>query len=138
MRKNTRTAAAFVIALSSAGGPALAHHAVNAQFDVDKEGTFTGTLARLDNVQPHSFWYFVVKKPDGTVQKWSLEGPSPGNLRRSGLKMKEDIQPGKQFTIFYNPPRDHSNTGYVRGVVVDGKRVNLQADYSAPGTPPGQ
>jgi hypothetical protein len=113
--------------------PASAHHAVNAQFDVDKEGVFTGTLAKLDNVQPHSFWYFVVQNPGADSQKWSLEGPSPGNLRRSGLKMKEDVIVGKQFTIWYNTSRDGSKTGYIRGVSVNGKRINLQADYTTPG-----
>ena len=132
MKRNIAAAAA-ALALGFAGA-ASAHHAVNAQFDVDKEGTFTGTLAKLDNVQPHSFWYFLVTKPDGSTQKWSLEGPSPGNLRRSGLKVKEDIVVGKTFTIFYNQPRDGSSTGYVRGIVVNGKRVNLQADYSTPDT----
>lgn len=116
----------------SLGSAAWAHHAVNAQFDVDKEGAITGALARIDNVQPHSFWYFLVKKPDGSVQKYSLEGPSPGNLRRSGLRIKQDMTVGKTFTVFYNTSRDGSNTGYIRAVMVDGKRVNLQADYTAP------
>ena len=128
----TKIDAAVAILALSLTGTASAHHAVNAAFDVDKEGSFTGTLAKLDNVQPHSFWYFVVKKPDGATQKMSLEGPSPGNLRRAGLKIKEDIVPGKAFTVYFNTPRDGSNTGYIRGIVVAGKRVNLQADYSTP------
>ena len=132
MKKIAIIGAAGLMALGLATSVS-AHHAVNAQFDVDKEGTFTGTLARLDNVQPHSFWYFVVKKPNGVVQKWSLEGPSPGNLRRSGLKIKDDMKVGKSFTVFFNTARDGSNTGYIRGVTVAGKRVNLQADYAAPG-----
>ena len=111
---------------------ASAHHAVNAQFDIDKEAQITGTLAKLDNVQPHSFWYFVVKNPNGTTTKYRLEGPSPGNLRRSGLKMKDDMTPGKDFTVWFNTSRDGSPTGYVRGVLVSGKRVNLQADYTTP------
>ena len=131
MKKFAILGAAGLMALGLATA-ASAHHAVNAQFDIDKEGTITGALAKLDNVQPHSFWYFLVKKPDGTVAKYSLEGPSPGNLRRSGLKMKEDMTVGKTFTVFYNTSRDGSNTGYVRGVMVNGKRVNLQADYTTP------
>ena len=131
MKKIMIIGAASLMALGLATA-ATAHHAVNAQFDIDKEGTFTGTLARLDNVQPHSFWYFVVQRPGGKVEKWSLEGPSPGNLRRSGLKMKEDMKVGKQFTVFFNTARDGSTTGYIRGVTVAGKRVNLQADYTTP------
>jgi len=128
MKKFMMIGAASLVALGLASA-ASAHHAVNAQFDVDKEGSFTGTLAKLDNVQPHSYWYFIVNKPGGKVEKWSLEGPSPGNLRRSGLKMKEDVKVGKQFTVYFNTSRDGSTTGYIRGVTVAGKRVNLQADY---------
>ena len=128
MKKIMMIGAASLMALGLATSVS-AHHAVNAQFDVDKEGSFTGTLAKLDNVQPHSYWYFIVNKPGGKVEKWSLEGPSPGNLRRSGLKMKEDVKVGKQFTVYFNTSRDGSTTGYIRGVTVAGKRVNLQADY---------
>ena len=53
---------------------ASAHHAVNAQFDIDKEAQITGTLAKLDTVQPHSFWYFVVKNPNGTPLVWAMIG----------------------------------------------------------------
>lgn len=119
--------AAGVIALVL-GSTASAHHAVNAQFDVDREGTITGTLARLDNVQPHSFWYFVVNN-NGKTERWALEGPSPGNLRRSGLKMKQDVTVGKQFKVYFNTARDGSTTGYIRGVDIGGRRVNLQPDY---------
>ena len=136
--KTKLIAAVSALVLTAVGGSAFAHHAVNAVFDVDKEGSFTGTLAKMDNVQPHSFWYFIVQKPGGKVDKWVLEGPSPGNLRRSGLKMKEDVKVGKQFTVFYNTSRDASNTGYIRGVVVQGKRVSLQADYATPNTPPAK
>ena len=131
MKKIAILGAATLMALGLATSVS-AHHAVNAQFDVDREGTITGTLAKLDNVQPHSYWYFVVRKPDGNVEKWALEGPSPGNLRRSGLKIKDDMKVGKQFTVFYNVSRDGSHTGYIRGVTVGGKRVNLQADYATP------
>lgn len=119
--------AAGAIALGL-GSAAWSHHAVNAQFDVNKEGSLTGTLARLDNVQPHSFWYFVVNN-NGKVEKWSLEGPSPTLLRRSGLQMKRDMVVGRQFKVYFNTARDGSTTGYIRGVDVAGKRVNLQADY---------
>ena len=123
------TAVLMALGLATA---ASAHHAVNAQFDIDKEAQITGTLAKLDNVQPHSFWYFIVKKPGGAVEKWSLEGPSPGTLRRSGIRMKEDMTVGKEFTVWYNTARDNSTTGYIRGVMVNGMRVNMQADYTTP------
>ena len=131
MRKILILSAAFVATLGVATA-ALAHHAVNAQFDIDKEKSITGTMAKLDNVQPHSYWYFIVQKPGAAPEKWAIEGPSPGNLRRAGLRMKEDVQVGKSFTVYFNPSRDGSRTGYLRGVSVAGKRVNLTPDYITP------
>ena len=50
-----RSALALGAALSlgvAAPPPASAHHAVNAQFDVTKLARLTGTLVRLDNINP--------------------------------------------------------------------------------------
>jgi len=36
-----------------AAAPASAHHAVQAQFDINKPLTVTGTVTRIDFVNPH-------------------------------------------------------------------------------------
>jgi len=108
---------------------ASSHHAVNAQFDVaGPEGTFSGTLSQISNVQPHSYWYFMVQKPNGLPVKWSLEGPSPGNLRRSGLNVKLGIKVGSTYKVYYNVARDGSSTGYIKAIDVDGKRLSLTGE----------
>src|SRR5678810_203870 len=83
-RKDLRTmvkriviASAAALALLMIGAPARAHHSANAEFDTQKEFTITGTLTKLENVNPHSWWYVDVKGPDGKVQSWKLESLSP-------------------------------------------------------------
>lgn len=115
-----------------AGVPASAHHAVNAQFDVTKEASLEGVLTKLDNINPHTYWYFTVKDASGKAQSWALESVGAGSLRRAGLKLKDDIQVGRTFTVYFNPSRDSSTTGLMRGLLFNGKRINFTADYITP------
>ena len=66
------------------GNPALAHHSANAEFDTQKEFTISGTLTKLENVNPHSWWYVDVKGADGKVTTWNMELTSPNTIRRQG------------------------------------------------------
>jgi len=54
-------ASAAAVALLMIGAPARAHHSANAEFDTQKEFTITGTLTKLENVNPHSWWYVDVR-----------------------------------------------------------------------------
>ena len=76
MRRNlTVLIAAAVLALTA--GRASAHHAFAAEFDADKPITLKGTVTRMDWINPHSWIYLDVKKPDGSVEKWMIEGGPP-------------------------------------------------------------
>ena len=61
-----------------AGQSALAHHPFAAEYDAEKPVTLTGTLSRMEWVNPHGWIYMDVKQPDGTVQKWTIESSGPG------------------------------------------------------------
>src|ERR1051325_10671541 len=81
--------AALMLLLISA--PARAHHSANAEFDTQKQLTITGVLTKVDNVNPHSWWYVDVKGPDGKIQSWVLESLAPRGLIMKGLKVKTDL-----------------------------------------------
>jgi uncharacterized protein DUF6152 len=98
-------ASAAALALLMIGAPARAHHSANAEFDTQKEFTITGTLTKLENVNPHSWWYVDVKGPDGKVTSWKLESLSPAGLIRQGLKV----------------PDPNSKLGFMRSITVAGK-----------------
>jgi len=42
-----------IVALSLAAKPAVAHHALQAEFDTAKRGEFTGTLTKFAMINPH-------------------------------------------------------------------------------------
>src|SRR3954466_13276504 len=94
-------AAAFLAFL--AASPAMAHHSANAEFDTQKEFTITGTLTKLENVNPHSWWYVDVKGPEGKIMTWQLVLFSTAGLIRQGLKVKTELKIGDTYSYRISP-----------------------------------
>jgi hypothetical protein len=87
MRINRLIAAAFVAALVVSLAPAVvAHHSVSAEFDVNKKVTFTGTVKRVDWMNPHTYVHVEVKEADGKITVWKVEGGAPNAMFRNGLR----------------------------------------------------
>ena len=123
MFKNTVFASAVAL-LVLGGGPAMAHHSANAQFDTAKEFTITGVLTKVENVNPHSWWYVDVKGADGKVTSWKLESLSPSGLIRQGLKVKTDMKIGETYSYRISPAwkdPEGSKMGFMRSITVNGK-----------------
>ena len=124
MVKKAVIAAAAVLALLVIGAPAIAHHSANADFDTTKEFTITGTLTKVENVNPHSWWYVDVKAADGKVTSWKLESLSPSGLSRQGLKVKTDMKIGDTYSYRISPAwKDPAGVklGFMRSITVNGK-----------------
>jgi hypothetical protein len=120
-------ASAVVVA---AGTPVFAHHAANAQFDLNKAIVVEATLDEVEDINPHSYWHFTTS--DGT--KWSFEGSSPAGLKRFGIKPKSDIVKGAKFTVYAAPARNGSNVGLLQGLVLpDGRKIMLHLEPAEEG-----
>ena len=93
----------IVLTLVAAGAlcasqPALAHHPFAAEYDVNKPVTLTGTLTKMEWVNPHGWIYMDVKQPDGKVKHWTIETAGPSQLSRHGLK-KADFTDGMSAVV---------------------------------------
>jgi hypothetical protein len=61
-----------------------AHHSFSAEFDIAKPVSLDGEVVKMEWVNPHSWLHIAVKKPDGSVEQWAVEGGSPAVLLRRG------------------------------------------------------
>ncbi len=101
----------------------LAHHAFAAEFDADKPVSFRGTVAKMLWVNPHSWIYINVKKPDGQLETWAVEGGTPSVLFRRGLT-KESLKPGTEVVVDGYRAKDGSMRANGRAVTLaDGRRL---------------
>src|SRR5467141_176033 len=76
-------------------GSASAHHSVQAQFDIHKTFTVSGTVSKVEWINPHSYLTINVKDADGKNQKWAFELGGPGaQVTASGLAAKDGSNSG--------------------------------------------
>ena len=101
-----------VLALSAR--PALAHHG-GAAFDQTKTQTLTGTVTRMDFVNPHVVVYMNVQNPDGTTTEWSGWLTAPNKLQRAGWT-KNTLKPGDKVTLVGNQQKNGSPVLQIRKV----------------------
>ena len=82
-------------ALSLPAGNVGAHHSVAGQFDMAKRTTITGTISKVDWINPHVYIYVDVADDKGQVTTWRLESLPTAMLRKAGLT-SEMIKGGGQ------------------------------------------
>jgi len=100
-----------------------AHHSFAAEFDATKPITLTGTVTKVEMVNPHGWIYIDVKQTDGTVKNWAIEAVAPSTLAARGFR-RNTIPIGLSGTV---------HKVYFNGTYV-GKAVSQQPGPLGPGT----
>ncbi len=130
----TKILASLSIAFGLIGAavPLAAHHSFAAEFDGAKEITLTGTVSKVDWVNPHAWVYVDVKGDDGKVVTWALESGAPNALYRAGWR-KDDLKAGDTVTFSAFLAKDGSHTAAAKQVTLpDGRKVFAGSAASAP------
>jgi hypothetical protein len=127
------TAAALLVALALAlPRPARAHHSFSAEFDSTRQVSLTGEVVMMEWVNPHSWLHIDVKKPDGAVERWKIEGGSPSVLFRLGWN-RNSLPAGTKVTVVGFQAKDGSLRASSRDLrFPDGRRMDLGGSGSAP------
>ena len=81
-----------------------AHHAFAAEFDANKPIKLRGTVAKMEWINPHTWIHIDVKKPNGTVERWMIEGGPPNALYRRGFT-KDSLPVGIEIVVEGFRPR---------------------------------
>ena len=98
LRMNYRLLTAVGVGLLIASGPLLAHHAFSAEFNANAPVTLKGAIVKIEWINPHTWIHIEVKKPDGKVETWMVEGGTPNTLQRRGIS-RDSVQIGTVIVV---------------------------------------
>jgi hypothetical protein len=76
---------AFASLFLSLSGTAWAHHSFTAEFDIFQPIEISGTVTKLEWINPHIAIYVDAKDPSGKTVNWKIESWGTGNCHRAGL-----------------------------------------------------
>jgi uncharacterized protein DUF6152 len=103
--------------------PMLAHHSFAAEYDSAKPITLTGTVTKVEWMNPHARFYIDVKDEKGEMNNWELELGSPNGLMRQGWT-RNSLKKGDTVTVGGSLAKDGSKLANARTVTLaDGKKV---------------
>jgi hypothetical protein len=115
--------------------PAIAHHSFAAEFDSAKPIKLTGSVTKIEWMNPHAYFYIDVKdEKTGQVANWGLEMGSPNGLMRQGWT-RNSMKVGDVITVEGSAAKDGSNIGNARSVSLAGGQRLFAASSQAPATP---
>lgn len=120
----TRTLWLAALAVPAAG---LAHHSLSGQFDTARSFDISGTVSRVDWVNPHTYVYVDVKQPNGSLVTYKLESLPVAMMRKAGLSKGDLVGDGKPVAIKAHPARNGDATlGYLLHLrLADGREIQF-------------
>ena len=131
---------AFAAAVAvTAARPLIAHHSFAAEYDANKPITLTGTVTKVEWMNPHVYFYMDVKDTGGQTTNWAIEGGAPNTLYRAGWR-KDSVKFGDIVTVHGYLARDGTHLANMRTATLsDGRNLfGGQNDGGPPPKPPGR
>jgi len=117
-----KRALSVAVLLLAGSLPSFAHHSPSAEFDVTHRMTLSGTLTKIDWVNPHIV-VFINAKGDA----WKFESNPPAWFRRVGVSRADFAKAvGQTVTVEGNRAKAGSQYGYLLKITcADGNSLEL-------------
>ena len=123
------TVAALGVFLSTCLVPITleAHHSPSAIVDMSKHVAVTGTLTRVDWINPHIVLAMEAKDASGKVEQWTFQSNPPSWYKSVGLARADFAKAiGQQISVEAVKARDGSLYGYMDKITLpDGTTYEL-------------
>ncbi len=117
--------AGICVWLAATAVPAVAHHAFAAEFDANKPVEFSGTVTKVEWINPHVWIHLDVQKDDGTTEPWAFEAGTPNVLFRRGFT-RQSLLPGAGVLVDGYQAKDGTNRANGRDITLaDGTKLFL-------------
>jgi Family of unknown function (DUF6152) len=111
------------VGLVLAALPLLAHHSFAAEYDEKKPVTLTGSVTKLEWMNPHARFYVDVKDASGKVTNWEFELANLNALIRRGWT-RTSLKPGDVITVEGYLAKDGAPLVNTKSVTLsDGRKV---------------
>jgi hypothetical protein len=109
--------------LLAAGAVAVAHHSFSAEFDSNQPVQLRGTVVRVEWINPHTWIHLDVKRDNGAVERWMIEGGTPNTLLRRGLT-RNSLPQGTEVVVDGYKAKNGTNRANGRDITFpDGRKL---------------
>jgi hypothetical protein len=102
--------------------PLLAHHSFAAEYDRAKPVMLSGSVTRVEWINPHAHFQMDVKDASGATANWDIELGSPAGLLRNGWT-RNSLKIGEVVDVSGYLAKDGTNTANSSTVTVNGRRL---------------
>jgi hypothetical protein len=113
-----------------ASGSLMAHHSLAGVYDMKKEMELSGSLEKIQFVNPHGSLTIGVKNPDGSTTSWVMTLGSATSLAQRGVGKTgpNALHAGDNIKVKFIPAGNGSPLGFLKTVTMpDGRVISISA-----------
>ena len=117
--------AVMIPAALLAGGASLAHHSLSGVYNIRSSGEVTGTITKVEFMNPHGAMTLAVPNDDGTTTEWVMTTGSANTLSSLGFggDGPNTVIAGDVVTITYFPAHSGAPLGFIRSITLPDQRT---------------
>ena len=107
-----------------------AHHSLAGVYDMKSEKEVSGTLAKIQFVNPHGSLTITAKNPDGTTTDWTFTTGSATTLADRGITKvgTKALKIGEELSAKFIPATNGAHIGFLKSIKrADGTVMQISA-----------